>query len=626
MAIQLLDEFISSKIAAGEVIERPSSIVKELIENAIDAECSSVTVEIQNGGISYLRVTDNGGGMSQQDAKLCFERHATSKIQSNADLNAIRTLGFRGEALHSIAAVSHVELLTRTKDSETGYRVAIQGGIIKEQGEVGCPEGTTLTVRNVFFNVPARLKFLKKVGIEAGYVGSMLAKQIMARPDIAFKYINNGKTIYFTSGNGKLYDSIYAVYGKDVSSCLYAVDYASQGIEISGFVGTPEIARSNHSHQSLYINGRYLMPHVVARAVAEAYDTRLMIHKHPFFVLHIQMPYQELDINVHPNKLEARFHEEAQLLQLVQQAVQYALHRPVHHLSDGEKPAHSATRVQTVSLSSNESQSEQLDFKKTEIHTYDQFPKGMQIFDTKTGQKRQGNLVLRQEDSLLDPEMPFYVDKPAGENVGNVDNFLNLSKNENMRFPKEELRIIGQVFATYILLERGEKLYLVDQHAAHERIFYERFQNAMNAGETLSQPLLEPVIIELTPIEKETVKQHLSLFKEIGFLIEEFGPLSYRISSVPFVMGQPQAAKAFFNEYLDQINSYTGRDAVAKKRERLIMLSCKKAVKAGDVLQDSELNALITHFEEDGVPATCPHGRPVITSLSKRDIEKSFGR
>lgn len=625
MSIHVLDDSVASKIAAGEVIERPASIIKELVENAIDAQATAISIEIKNGGIPYLRVSDNGVGMDREDAVLCFGRHATSKISSVQDLSAIATLGFRGEALFSIAAVSQVELITRARGSESGTRVVMQGSVLMERQEIGCPEGTSIVVRNLFFNTPARLKFLRKIGIEAGYVGDIVARQALCRPDISFKYGNNDKTVYFTPGSGALYDSIYAVYGKEIAAYLHPVDSRSGAYAIQGFAGAPEIARGNRSAQSLFVNSRYVHPGPVASAVLEAYDTRLMVHRFPFFTLHLTLPFNEVDTNVHPNKLEIRYHEEARIRELTCMAVKDALKKPLYSPGNSKNGA----AVEKSSAGSFKKLGEAQETSQVSLQNVQRIDyeaplhKDMLLPGGHTQEQGKKPLLLRQQHTVFTERMGAPAD---ARTMSNPAADLPSGGDEAQTADFSDYAILGTAFSTYIMIQQDDKLFLIDQHAAHERILYDRFMDKMREGGAVSQQLLSPPVIDLTPLEKETVAQSLPLFEEIGFTLEEFGPLSYRISAVPFILGAPQNAQAFFREFLDNIQSYSGREAVAKRRERLITLSCKKAVKAGDALSDAEIEALIHAFRDEGHIPNCPHGRPVMVVLSKRDLEKSFGR
>ncbi|MGI6169638.1 MAG: DNA mismatch repair endonuclease MutL [Christensenellales bacterium] len=631
MPIHILDDAVASKIAAGEVIERPASIIKELVENSIDAEATAISVDIKNGGIPYIRVSDNGVGMSGEDAALCFGRHATSKISSVQDLTAIETLGFRGEALYSIASVAQVELITRARGCESGTKIVIHGGVLKQQEEVGCPEGTSIVVRNLFFNTPARLKFLKKMGIEAGYVGDIVARQALNRPEISFKYSNNDKTIYFTSGSGSVYDSIYAIYGKDVAAYLHPVAAQSGGYTISGFVGAPEIARGNRTAQSLFVNRRYVHPGSVSSAVLEAYDTRLMVHRFPFFVLHLTLPFNEVDSNVHPNKLEVRYHQEQKVLELVRTAVQDAVRRPLYSPGNMQNAARLSSDAEESTVLSFKKQpleqpTEPIQLNNIERIEYESSLSKEALFsavETDTDLAAKKPLRLRQQHTIFTAQQPSRPSHPpeGGQNTLPQPQGASAADDGLSGF-----RLLGTVFSTYIMIQQEDTLLIIDQHAAHERILYDRFMQRFAEGNAVSQPVLESPEISLTPLEKETVQQSMALFEEIGFQLEEFGPLSYRIGAVPFILGEPQNAISFFREYLDNIHSYGSREAVARRRNKLISLSCKKAVKAGDVLSHAEISALVSAFVKEGHIPNCPHGRPVMVALSQKELEKYFGR
>ncbi|MDL2289577.1 DNA mismatch repair endonuclease MutL [Clostridia bacterium OttesenSCG-928-F22] len=635
--INRLGDEISSKIAAGEVVERPASIVKELLENAIDAHSTSISVEIRDGGISYIRVSDNGCGMDTEDARTCFERYATSKIAASDDLLSIATLGFRGEALYSIAAVSKVVLTTCMQGSESGVRITMHGGECIGAEEVGCPEGTMLVIRDLFYNTPARLKFLKKKSIEAGYVGDIVARLILAHPEIAFRFVSDDKTIYFASGNGNLHDAIYTVYGKEIVQYLHSTDYQSNNVSVTGFVGGPEIARSNRTQQSTFINGRYVRQPLVAQAVQEAFDTRLMIGKFAFFVLCIEMDPSLLDVNVHPNKLQVRFHEEAAVREAVKEAVRLALQKPYYtekHLN--------APPVTILSNKNLDMPQKPDDTPKEELTQmgFQHLQAGKEMLNQKYSAEGLSYEAIQpaaptiqqtnqQSDKLMLAQAHSILDIKGDAIIGEVrPKQAEEEQHDDGAFgtaPVEMMQVIGQLFATYILAQKGERFYIIDQHAAHERKNYEDFMQKAVQAQTLSQPLLTPIVLDLTPMEMTNVRENLSLLEEIGFELEEFGPLSYSVRAVPYIMGAPQT-KEFFREYLDNIQYFVPRENVVKKRERLITMSCKKAIKGGDKLHDKEIFELIQAIESGDIPLTCPHGRPVITSMSRADIEKAFGR
>ncbi|MHB1315209.1 MAG: DNA mismatch repair endonuclease MutL [Christensenellales bacterium] len=632
MPILTLDENTISKIAAGEVIERPASVVKELAENAIDAGSASVTVEISGGGIAFIRVCDNGSGMSFDDALKCFENHTTSKIQTAVDLNNIVSLGFRGEALYTIAAVAQVELYTRMQQSESGTYVAISGGILKKHEETGCPEGSAFIIRNLFYNTPARLKFLKKAGIEAGYAAEIVARLIMAHPEVSFKFISDGKLIYQSPGNSSLYDAVYSVYGKDIASHVKAINYESPELSIAGYIGLPEISRANRTQQSLYVNGRYVRPGAIANAVSEGYETRLMVNRFPFFALHLQIPPDAIDINVHPNKLDIRFQNEGTVKEAFASAVKDSFEKIKsfdHTEEEPQKPQANQPPMKNgllyrdvFPLSSvmglNENASNALDsLQQNVLANRMGNEKPLELADST------GTLVLPL--NAYDFPLPREKEKPVVVPKGKHERSALIGEQVSA-MDGGSLEILGTAFATYILVQSREKLYMIDQHAAHERILYEALQEqTKNNRQCASQMLLSPALLNLTYMEKKQVEDNRELFSSLGFQLEEFGPLTFAVRAVPYILGAPQALD-FFREYLDNIGEYGARESVAIKKEKLMKLACRKAVKAGDVLQKSEIEGLIAVFEEKNIPLTCPHGRPVVIVMTQKDFEKAFKR
>ena len=636
MPILTLDESTVSKIAAGEVIERPASVVKELTENAIDAGSTSVTVEISNGGIGMIRVCDNGCGMSFDDAVKCFENHTTSKIQAAPDLDRIVSLGFRGEALFTIAAVAQVELYTRMQNCESGTYVAISGGALKKHEVAGSPEGSTFIVRNLFFNTPARLKFLKKTGIEAGYVAEIVARLIMAHPEVSFKFMSDGKVIYHSPGNNHLFDAIYSVYGKSITQSIKKIEYISQDISLSGYIGLPDISRANRTQQSLYVNGRYVRPGVMAISVQEGYESRLMVNRFPFFAIHLHVSPDSIDINVHPNKLDIRFEDEGTIKKILTAAVKDCF--SVQNIIINREEKRENDMVQAA--------------QGRELHSAG-IPAERYLEENDTVQTDTSNLeTLRQPilenrltydksfdlaDStgmLVSPINIFSVPPSDSNKANNVpekakstaDERILLVAQQVSLMEEKSLTVLGTAFSTYILVQSGDKLYFIDQHAAHERVLYEELkENAKKNQKTTSQMLLTPALLNLTYMEKKQVEDGMALFEDLGFQMDEFGPLTYAIRAVPYILGAPQALD-FFREYLDNIGEYGARESIAIKKDRLMKLACRKAVKAGDVLQKSEIEGLITVFEEKKIPLTCPHGRPIVVVMTERDFEKTFKR
>jgi DNA mismatch repair protein MutL len=617
--IHVLDSFIANQIAAGEVIERPVSVVKELVENAIDAGSTAITVEIRDGGISYIRVTDNGVGIDSEDVSLAFQRHATSKIRTVKDLNQISTLGFRGEALASIAAVSQLEMVTRTSDSISGTKLVNHGGKIHEINETGCPEGTTVIVRNLFYNTPARMKFLKKSSLEAGYVGDLLVRLILANPGISVKFINNGKVVYHTPGDGDLFTALFSVYGKDLATSVYPMEYSEGNVKIWGYIGSSDAARGNRNHQTFFVNGRFIKSLDLSRVVEDAYGTRLTTNRFPSFVLHIDLPFDMADVNVHPNKTEIRFANEQYIRSLLHRAVENCLarHIDIPNLLEDSGKGHAGEMAgfitekgqdQSREINRIHETAQQIPYtrkavsqtpiddreKDTDQLTYISIPSSRTPLETGTNKEKYG----------------IFSDKDAHNN--NVSNF-------------HALRIIGQLFSTYILVEENERFYMIDQHAAHERLLYEKFKKNLAQQAIMSQQLMIPHVIEVTYSEKTTIDEHLFLIRQLGFEIDTFGPMAYQVRAVPYILGEPQV-KSFFTEMLDQLSDIKALSTVEAKQDRIMQLACKKAIKAGDTLDRREIIELLQLVAKEGVSLTCPHGRPIMVSMTRYELEKRFKR
>ena len=768
--IVLLDELTINKIAAGEVIERPASVVKEMVENSIDAGATSITVEIKNGGISFIKVSDNGKGISSDDLEIAFERHATSKIRSADDLNTVTSMGFRGEALASIAAVANVEMISKTENQEIGYRVLVEAGDILEKEETGCRTGTTITVRNLFFNTPVRYKFLKKDYTESGYIEDVITRIALVNPNVAIKLINTGKTVIQTNGSGNLKDIVYSIYGKDVASNILEVDYQYEDVKITGVIGKPEIARSNRSNQLFFVNKRYIKDKTLTAATEQSYKGLIPIGKFGFAILNIEMDPSKVDVNVHPAKLEVRFQEENKIFQAIYHAIKETLLKN-ELVSDSEKSLREEKEEKKIDRSAlsfeerlrnlrenkkennskglfsfrkqNDRQIEQYTEEESRIKTnvlediYNE-KKQMQNVESKTNSNlgepidttdvleqlkkmrvkleeelkenqakdnNEGNefdnenniedkaekLKLTEEvkeqessEGTTEKEQKEKIDKINNviENIDNkeikeefgeikekmeklnnnpkvvsedfdemyrklfgrspiadveekkeeTNNAIDIVKDNvsifenDEKFQKPAYKFIGIVFKTYIILEIGQEMYILDQHAAHERIMYEKVKKNYYSDETKdSQLLLLPDIITLTHKEMDIAKENMDMFEQAGFTLEEFGENTIKLTGVPTVCIDLDT-KELFLETLDEINT-VARTAKQEKEEKFIAtVACKAAVKANMALTTEEVEKLMDELLKLPNPFTCPHGRPTVIKMTKYDIERKFAR
>lgn len=627
--IQVLDQNTIDKIAAGEVIERPASIVKELIENAMDAGANGVTVEIKEGGVSFIRVTDNGQGIEKSQVPTAFLRHATSKIRQVEDLLNVTSLGFRGEALSSIAAVCQVELITKTPEELTGIRYVIEGGMEKSMEEVGAPQGTTFLVRNLFFNTPARKKFLKTATTEAGYINDLLERMALSHPNVAFKFISNNQTRLHTSGNGNLKDVIYGIYGREIASNLVRVDVVQNEIGIQGFIGKPNISRGNRNYENYFINGRYIKSKIISKAIEDAYHNFMMQHKYPFTVLHFTMDGSLMDVNVHPTKMEIRFANNEAVYHMVYHMIKEGLSkkelipevgvdsRKSRDLPDFKKP---------VSVPEPFEQKRILEERKPQppktdaVREETAYPR-QEAWASATTQPEGGKLKPVEtkplepkvrETKLVEPVM-------AGHQLELFEDQLLSKKNV------KEYKILGQLFATYWLVEFKDNLYIIDQHAAHEKVLFERTMKSIANKEFTSQQISPPIILTLSMAEEVLLGEYLEHFRKIGYEIEPFGGREYAIRAVPGNMFGI-ASRALFMEILDGLGEPSGKDSPDIISEKIASMSCKAAVKGNQQLSYMEMDALIGELLGLDNPYNCPHGRPTIISMSKYELEKKFKR
>lgn len=603
--IQVLDKNTIDKIAAGEVVERPSSVVKELVENAIDAGATAVAVEIKDGGTTLIRITDNGSGIEKEQVKTAFLRHATSKIERAEDLLAISSLGFRGEALSSIAAVSQVELITKTSTDFTGSRYRIEGGTEVGLEEIGAPDGTTFLIRNLFYNVPARKKFLKSHQTEAGYISDLMERLALSRPDISFKFINNNQTKLQTSGNTNLKDIIYHIYGRDITANLIPVNREINGVRLHGFIGKPLVSRGNRSFENYFVNGRYVKSNLISRAIEEGYKGFVMQHKYPFTVLHLTIDGKMLDVNVHPTKMELRISNQEDVYRFIYMAVSDAL--------NGRE------LIPVVSFGTEE--------KSKEEHM---LPKTPEPFEKNRIQKMQNHLTNQSSQN-------------EKKNFSDINDNLKVSQNsirENTNYSANDTmfdtnllapescsrhKIIGQLFKTYWLVEFEDKLFIIDQHAAHEKVLYERNVKLWKEKKHSSQLISPPLILTLSHKEEEILCTYQSYFEELGFEISSFGGKEYSITAVPGNL-YGLAEQELFIELIDSLDTMTGKLTPDMIRDKLATMSCKAAVKGNQNLTCREMEELISELMTLENPYNCPHGRPTIISMSKYELEKKFKR
>lgn len=691
--IVLLDDSTINKIAAGEVIERPASVVKEIVENSIDAGANNITVEIRNGGISYIRVTDNGKGIMQDDMEIAFERHATSKIRSADDLDDVKSMGFRGEALASIAEIAKVELISKTAQSDNGYRVLIEGGKVLESSEYGCPNGTTITIENLFFNTPVRYKFLKKDFTESGYIEDVITRIALVHPEIAIRLVNTGKTIVQTSGNGDLKSVIYNIYGKDIAENLINIDYEYEGMRVSGVIGKPVISRSNRTNQLFFVNKRYVKDKTLSGAAEQGFKGFITIGKHGFLILNIDMDPHLVDVNVHPAKLEVRFQEDNKVFKAVYHAIKDGLSNVdlvantssidgIDHpeknnnekpetfnflnntsFRDAIKPIERTSEIKSQVANSVDEKFEDVMSRINKIQnminitnkvepktetTEAQIPEE-KIVENKTHETQNSEINLentKSENTEKIDETKFMdmYEKMFGTAVkksevsekaaDEVKEFQPITKSDNISVFEDnaeyklqpEYKYIGIAFNTYIIIEIKQDLYIIDQHAAHERIMYEKIKkNYYNEADKDSQLMLLPDIITLTNKEMGIYKDNREMFRKAGFMVDEFGENTIKLSGVPTILLDLET-KELFLEALDEINT-VARTARKEIEEKFIAtVACKAAVKAHMVLERQEVEALLNELLVLPNPFTCPHGRPTAIRMTKNDIEKKFSR
>ena len=682
--IKVLDKATIDKIAAGEVIERPSSVVKELLENAIDAGSTAVTVEIKDGGTSFIRVTDNGCGIDKSEVRMAYMRHATSKIEHAEDLNSILSLGFRGEALSTIAAVSQTEMITKTATDLTGVKYVIHGGKEIEYKEVGVPNGTTIVVRNLFFNTPARKKFLKSSMTEGSYIFDLLTRIALSHPEISFKLIANGQTKIDTSGNGKLKDTIYQLYGRDITANLIPIDYTDGDIHLSGFIGKPFIARGNRGLENYFINHRYIKSSVVNRAIEEGYRTFVMQHKFPFTVLYLDLPQEKCDVNVHPTKMEFKYDNEKKLFETCCTAVKLALTHKEIIPKDGENPNPNPVishpeRKPAEPFEARRAQSHTIPQKNVRAGSYSPTYKILEslrkaeeqeavkngtplpniadmvaddgVLYAPSAQAQQPNKSTTSAQAMQPNGSTTTTAQPDSSKSAQAQPADSSAKPDLSRMNKNSAaykytagkqeslfdddfltekarikhRVIGQVFDTYWLIEYNNNLYIMDQHAAHEKVKYEELMENLKNKQVFSQQLMPPMVLTVTYAERQAILDNFDLFMKIGYDIEEFGGNEFKINAVPSNLFGLHGRDMFleFVGSLIQNSGYMSNDVFIKK---LSTMACKAAVKGNMNLSFQEADALVDKLLSLENPYTCPHGRPTIISMSKDELEKKFHR
>lgn len=644
--INILDKDTIDKIAAGEVVERPASIVKELLENSIDAGSSSVTVEIKNGGIDLIRITDNGCGIASSEVKKAFLRHATSKIVSDKDLISIKSLGFRGEALSSIAAVSKCEMITKTRDELTGVRYYIEGGTEVEYEEIGAPDGTSIIIRDIFYNTPARRKFLKTASTEGAHISELVEKLAMANTEIAFKFISNGQIKLQTNGSGNLKDIVYQLYGKEISKALCNVDYEKNGIKIKGVVARPEVTRSSRNLENIFVNGRYIRDNIISKAVEDGFGDRLMQHQYPFCALNFDL--DGVDVNVHPRKMEVRFSDRNFVYDNTKEAVEeiFTTQSAVREVPVGKTSNEKKVFVNTPEPFENKRRDMSQIPEEVLQNKYEDVTKDtLQMHSTGSDDEIKWRVP---KENMYNPkdDMSFIKDENTKRvysdindlsnksikevNIGNIDD-VNPSgiKPSQLSFfeseSKKYMKVIGQVFDTYWIVQLENEMYIIDQHAAHEKVMYERLLKESKANKLSSQMINPPIIVTLTDLEQNVLKEHMDEFRGIGFDIEEFGGKEYKINAIPNIF--PSIPKAeLFNEMLSDSTNYDVISPSELILAKVASMSCKAAIKGNMRISLLEANELFDELLSLDNPYNCPHGRPTVIKMTKQEIEKKFKR
>ena len=675
--IQLLDQATINQIAAGEVIDRPSSVVKELLENAIDAKATAITVEIKDGGISFIRITDNGCGIEKDQVRKAFLRHATSKLHTIDDLLDIGSLGFRGEALSSIAAIAQVELISKPPEAMLGISYQIEDGEEKSLTQIGAPDGTTILVRNLFYHVPARKKFLKTAATEGNYINQLMENMAMLRPDISMRFINGGQNKLYTSGNGRLKDLIYTIYGREISSNVLEINYECPLFAVTGYIGKPIISRGNRTFENYYINGRFVKSRLIAAAIEQAYKPFMMQHRYPFTVLHIKIKPELIDVNVHPAKMEVRFQQENEIYELLAGAIENTLRGKefIPDVSDDGKaekkvqekqklpepfeqrrlqamkeiipPPPTEHKIQNEQKPSAEhkTQSEQKIFTENKIQSEQKLPKNEEqpkvpskLSDPSGEYKIEKKQTIKDSDSKW--ELASGIHKRIGQDVSQTVNQMPPQPEQKLEKPEQQTlftepllsekarihhRLIGQLFDTYWLIQYGNQLYIMDQHAAHEKVNYERLMEAYRKKERITQFVSPPMVISLTRAEETILEEFKSEFERIGFTIEPYGGREYAISEIPANLYGINE-KELFLEMLSDLEDRGSMQPSELIASKLASMSCKAAIKGGQKISFQEADALVSQLLTLENPYACPHGRPTIITMTKYELEKKFKR
>lgn len=663
--IQLLDQATINQIAAGEVIDRPSSVVKELLENAIDAKATAITVEIKDGGISFIRITDNGCGIEKDQVRKAFLRHATSKLHTIDDLLNIGSLGFRGEALSSIAAIAQVELISKPPEAMLGISYQIEDGEEKSLTQIGAPDGTTILVRNLFYHVPARKKFLKTAATEGNYINQLMENMAMLRPDISMRFINGGQNKLYTSGNGRLKDLIYTIYGREISSNVLEINYECPLFAVTGYIGKPIISRGNRTFENYYINGRFVKSRLIAAAIEQAYKPFMMQHRYPFTVLHIKIKPDLIDVNVHPAKMEVRFQQENEIYELLAGAIENTLRGKefIPDVSDDGKaekkvqekqklpepfeqrrlqamkeiipppPAEHKTQNEQKPSAEHKTQSEQ------KLPRNEEQPKvPSKLSEPVCEYKAEKKQTIKDSDSKW--ESASGIHKRIGQDVSQTVNQMPTQPEQKLEKPEQQTlftepllsekarihhRLIGQLFDTYWLIQYGNQLYIMDQHAAHEKVNYERLMEAYRKKERITQFVSPPMVISLTRAEEAILEEFKSEFERIGFTIEPYGGREYAISEIPANLYGINE-KELFLEMLSDLEDRGSMQPSELIASKLASMSCKAAIKGGQKISFQEADALVSQLLTLENPYACPHGRPTIITMTKYELEKKFKR
>lgn len=663
--IQLLDQATINQIAAGEVIDRPSSVVKELLENAIDAKATAITVEIKDGGISFIRITDNGCGIEKDQVRKAFLRHATSKLHTIDDLLDIGSLGFRGEALSSIAAIAQVELISKPPEAMLGISYQIEDGEEKSLTQIGAPDGTTILVRNLFYHVPARKKFLKTAATEGNYINQLMENMAMLRPDISMRFINGGQNKLYTSGNGRLKDLIYTIYGREISSNVLEINYECPLFAVTGYIGKPIISRGNRTFENYYINGRFVKSRLIAAAIEQAYKPFMMQHRYPFTVLHIKIKPELIDVNVHPAKMEVRFQQENEIYELLAGAIENTLRGKefIPDVSDDGKaekkvqekqklpepfeqrrlqamkeiipppPAEHKTQNEQKPSAEHKTQSEQ------KLPRNEEQPKvPSKLSEPVCEYKAEKKQTIKDSDSKW--ESASGIHKRIGQDVSQTVNQMPTQPEQKLEKPEQQTlftepllsekarihhRLIGQLFDTYWLIQYGNQLYIMDQHAAHEKVNYERLMKAYRKKERITQFVSPPMVISLTRAEEAILEEFKSEFERIGFTIEPYGGREYAISEIPANLYGINE-KELFLEMLSDLEDRGSMQPSELIASKLASMSCKAAIKGGQKISFQEADALVSQLLTLENPYACPHGRPTIITMTKYELEKKFKR